>query len=456
MSQAEFKRRLQLLMNKPENSVCADCPERQPRWASLIVPPPSCPPGSLPIGAFMCLECSGSHRRLGVHITFVRSINLDSWKEREVLAMENGGNKRVNEIFEAKLKNFGTHSGKPSATADGRTRERYIRDKYERRKFFDPAALDRRSNTEEEEEDSSEEESEEEVVVVKKKSVTSSSAKGRVPSIRAPSDAAKLRAESRKARLNAYRAKENANSNLGIPTPGNVKKQSSSATPKPAPAQEIDLLGFSNTLPQQEDSAKEDPAAPSIDLFAQISISSSATPNFSQGPTAESTISSSQTQHQPEKQAPQPQSQPQTQSKKLNNEEILSMFNAPAPNSFYPNAPASNPISNITPNHSMNNYNMQPVAAMQSVSMQSYGYPMMMQQQQTASMQSNNPNQLQYQAYNNSFMSANSSGYMRGSSTGFNNSATSTTSAQMFMRQSTGPNTTQQVTQLDRNGFPMF
>ena len=67
-------------MNKPENQVCSDCPERQPRWASLIVPPPGSPPGALPIGAFCCLECSGSHRRLGVHISFVRSITLDSCK----------------------------------------------------------------------------------------------------------------------------------------------------------------------------------------------------------------------------------------------------------------------------------------------------------------------------------------------------------------------------------------
>lgn len=67
-------------MIKQENQVCSDCPERQPRWASLIVPPPGSPPGSLAMGALCCLECSGSHRRLGVHISFVRSITLDSCK----------------------------------------------------------------------------------------------------------------------------------------------------------------------------------------------------------------------------------------------------------------------------------------------------------------------------------------------------------------------------------------
>ena len=78
--QKAMKKRLKALMNLPENQVCSDCNERQPRWASLIVPPPGAPPESLAIGAFCCLECSGSHRRLGVHISFVRSINLDSCK----------------------------------------------------------------------------------------------------------------------------------------------------------------------------------------------------------------------------------------------------------------------------------------------------------------------------------------------------------------------------------------
>ena len=74
--QKALKKRLKQLMLRPENQVCSDCPEKKPTWASLIVPPPGAPPTK--IGAFCCLECSGSHRRLGVHISFVRSVNLDS------------------------------------------------------------------------------------------------------------------------------------------------------------------------------------------------------------------------------------------------------------------------------------------------------------------------------------------------------------------------------------------
>jgi hypothetical protein len=50
--------------------------------------------------------------------------------------MENGGNFKVNSIFEARLP---SQDLKPTQIADGRTRERYIRDKYERRKYFDPS-----------------------------------------------------------------------------------------------------------------------------------------------------------------------------------------------------------------------------------------------------------------------------------------------------------------------------
>ena len=55
------------------------------------------------------------------------------------MAMENGGNAKVNAIFEARLPQSG--APKPTNHADGPTRERFIRDKYERRKFYDPNAF---------------------------------------------------------------------------------------------------------------------------------------------------------------------------------------------------------------------------------------------------------------------------------------------------------------------------
>ena len=47
----------------PGNDKCVDCGSNHPQWASVTY------------GALMCLECSGAHRGMGVHISFVRSVD---------------------------------------------------------------------------------------------------------------------------------------------------------------------------------------------------------------------------------------------------------------------------------------------------------------------------------------------------------------------------------------------
>ena len=43
-----------------------------PRWASWN------------LGVFVCIRCAGIHRNLGVHISRVKSVNLDSWTPEQI------------------------------------------------------------------------------------------------------------------------------------------------------------------------------------------------------------------------------------------------------------------------------------------------------------------------------------------------------------------------------------
>ncbi|XP_073425472.1 stromal membrane-associated protein 1 isoform X1 [Dendrobates tinctorius] len=198
---------LSRMLREDDNKYCADCEAKGPRWASWN------------LGVFICIRCAGIHRNLGVHISRVKSVNLDQWTPEQIQCMQDMGNTKARQLYEANLPdNFRRPQTDQSV-------EFFIRDKYERKKYYDKNAA----------------------TTINTSSSDAVQPSASSPPLQAAADKSKLEKEKEKKREEKKKERESEKPVKPVVVEKVMKKEPQlevKASPKKAPEMTVDLLGL--------------------------------------------------------------------------------------------------------------------------------------------------------------------------------------------------------------------